>query len=57
LIGRNHHVEPRGFRHLEEFAVFKLRMPLHLDKCAHLMFGQEAPYTSDALAVPVPNRR
>src|ERR1035437_9358955 len=45
LIGRNHHVEPRRFRHLKKLPVFKLRMPLHLYEGADLMFGQEAPYT------------
>ena len=45
LIGRNHHREPRRFRCLEKFAVFKLRMPVHLDKGANLMFRQESPYT------------
>lgn len=45
LIAGNHHVEPQRLRCLEEFAVFKPRMPLHLDKGANLMFRQEAPYT------------
>jgi len=45
LIGRHDHVEPRRFRRVEELAVFKLRVPLHLDESAHFMFGQEAPHT------------
>jgi hypothetical protein len=44
LIGGNKYVEPRGFRLLEEFAIFELRMPLHLDKSPHIMFEKEAPH-------------
>ena len=44
-FGRNQHLESGRFRRLQQFAIFKLWMPLHPGKGAHIMPGQEAPHT------------